>query len=60
MNDINGNMTPEISEMLLGSFEKQRQSYLADPVPDYQQRKEDLLSLKRMLSENREDIIGAI
>ena len=60
MNDISENMQPEISEVLRSCFEKQRQSYLADPVPDYQQRKEDLLSLKRMLSENREDIIEAI
>jgi len=60
MNDISENMQPEISEVLRSCFEKQRQSYLADPVPDYQQRKADLLSLKRMLSENREEIIGAI
>ena len=60
MNDISENMQPEISEVLRSCFEKQRQSYLADPVPDYQQRKADLLSLKRMLSENREDIIEAI
>jgi len=60
MNDINGNVQSEVSEVLMACFEKQRQSYLADPIPDYQQRKEDLLSLKRMLSENREEIIGAI
>ncbi|MCF6262247.1 MAG: coniferyl aldehyde dehydrogenase [Xanthomonadales bacterium] len=38
----------------------QRQAYLNDPVPDFAQRKQDLLSLKKMLSENTEAIIEAI
>ena len=50
----------QIAEMLQASFQKQRQSYLADPVPDREQRKEDLLSLKRMLSENLDEILDAI
>lgn len=60
MNDIDGNMQPQVSEMLMSCFENQRRSYLADPIPEYKQRKEDLLALKRMLSENREEIIAAI
>ena len=46
--------------MLNAAFQKQREAYLADPVPDYDQRKQDLLALKQLLSENREEIIEAI
>ncbi len=38
----------------------QRQAYLDDPVPDVAQRKQDLLSLKKMLSENSNEILEAI
>jgi coniferyl-aldehyde dehydrogenase len=41
-------------------FERQREAYLADPVPDLEQRKKDLMALKNMLAENRELIIDAI
>ena len=51
---------PEISENLLDAFELQRKAYLAQPTADYQQRKRDLLQLKRMLNENRDAIIEAI
>ena len=50
----------EVAEMLNAAFQKQREAYLADPVPDYEQRKLDLLALKQLLSENREEIIEAI
>ena len=52
--------TGDIAAMLMTSFEQQRQAYLQQPTPDYKQRKEDLLALKRMLNENREAIIEAI
>lgn len=48
------------AEMLNTAFQKQREAYLADPVPDYGQRKQDLLALKKMLTENHEAIIEAI
>jgi coniferyl-aldehyde dehydrogenase len=38
----------------------QRKAYLADPAPDYEQRKADLLALKRMISENSDVLIDAI
>jgi len=38
----------------------QRDAYHADPVPDLEQRKKDLLALKAMLAENREAIVDAI
>jgi coniferyl-aldehyde dehydrogenase len=38
----------------------QREAYLADPAPDLAQRKADLLSLKRMISENTDAIVDAI
>ena len=48
------------AEILNASFQTQREAYLADPVPDYDQRKLDLLALKKMLNENRDEIIEAI
>jgi len=60
MNDISENTQESISETLKSCFQTQRNSYLANPISDYAQRKEDLLTLKRMLSENREEIVTAI
>ena len=45
------------SEMLNAAFKKQGEAYLADPIPDYEQRKQDLLTLKKMLNENRDEIV---
>lgn len=45
---------------LHATFEAQRAAYLAAPTPDYAQRKQDLLNLKRMINENRDAIIDAI
>ncbi len=39
---------------------RQREACLADPVPDLEQRKKDLLALKSMLTDNQEVIIDAI
>ncbi|TXS96021.1 coniferyl aldehyde dehydrogenase [Parahaliea maris] len=49
-----------IRDELMEAFELQRQAYLAEPFPSYAQRKEDLLTLKRMVSENIDPIIAAI
>ncbi|MEM8561429.1 MAG: coniferyl aldehyde dehydrogenase [Pseudomonadota bacterium] len=49
-----------VAAELTAQFEKQRAMYLADPVPSYDQRKQDLENLKRMINENREEIIEAI
>jgi len=46
----------ELSNRLL----LQRDAYHANPIPDLEQRKKDLLALKSMLTENREAIIDAI
>lgn len=35
MNTVNESIQSETSEMLKVSLKKQRQSYLADPTPDY-------------------------
>ena len=45
---------------LVDALERQRAAYLADPTPDYAQRKHDLLSLKAMLNDNLEGIVEAI
>jgi len=60
MTAIQENLTNETAEMLRAQFARQRSCYLADPTPDYRQRKEDLNNLKRMINENREEIIAAI
>ena len=49
-----------IAENLLAVFQKQRKSYLADPIPGLEQRKNDLNALKRMLNENLDAILDAI
>ena len=60
MTAIQENLQNETASMLTAHFQQQRTSYLADPIPSYQQRREDLLNLKRMINENREEIISAI
>ena len=50
----------QTAAQLTAHFEKQRAMYLAAPNPDLSQRKEDLENLKRMINENREEIITAI
>ncbi len=54
------NASQQIASMLAAAFQKQRQAYLADSVPGLEQRKEDLKTLKRMLTENLDDIVNAI
>lgn len=39
---------------------EQRKKYLADPIPDYKQRRRDLLSLKNLIGNNQEAIADAI
>jgi coniferyl-aldehyde dehydrogenase len=60
MTVVQESLTNETFQMLTAQLDKQRAAYLADPVPTYQQRKDDLLALKRMINENRESIIDAI
>jgi coniferyl-aldehyde dehydrogenase len=42
------------------SLQRQRDAYLADPVPSYQQRCDDLRTLKRFIRENTDAICEAI
>jgi coniferyl-aldehyde dehydrogenase len=49
-----------IAQRLTDAFKKQRKGYLADPIPSLEQRREDLKTLKRMLSENLDAIVDAI
>ncbi len=60
MTAIQEKLDNPIAMQLMASFERQRAAYLADPVPSFQQRKEDLTNLKRLLMENREEIMAAI
>ena len=60
MTAVQENMPSETAATLRADFDKQRASYLAAPYPDYEQRRHDLESLKRMVSENMDDIIAAI
>ena len=49
-----------ISNELNSCLQTQRKAYFADSTPDLQQRKADLLALKRMISENTDALIDAI
>ena len=49
-----------IKSLLTTCLEQQRSAYLANPTPDFRQRKQDLLSLKRMVSDNQLAITEAI
>jgi coniferyl-aldehyde dehydrogenase len=60
MNAVNDNIKPEVSDMLNATFQKQRKEFLSKSSPDYKQRIDDLKSLKRMLTENKEDVIDAL
>ena len=60
INEVNESLQSEISDKLHTAFQKQRRSYLQDPVPGLEQRKQDLLALKKMINENRDAIVDAI
>ncbi len=45
---------------LRAQLEVQRQAALAHPNPDYTQRRQDLLALKQLVSDNQQDIVAAI
>lgn len=48
------------SSGLQSTLELQRQAYLKNPVPDYESRKQDLLQLKALVSDNVDAIVDAI
>lgn len=48
------------SEVLRAALERQRQAYLADPVPSLEQRKADLRTLQRFIRENKQALCNAI
>jgi coniferyl-aldehyde dehydrogenase len=60
MTAIQATEPPETATALRAQFDRQRASYLAAPYPNYQQRKQDLSNLKRMVSEHTDAIIAAI
>lgn len=52
---------PDTEASELGTYlQLQRDAYHANPNPDLEQRKKDLLALKKMVGDNREAIIAAI
>ncbi len=55
-----GDELSPVSLLLATCLEQQRKAYRANPNPDYPQRKADLLTLKRLVSENQEALIAAI
>lgn len=50
----------DAADILRAHFDLQRSAYLEHPHPEYKERKEDLLNLKRMVSENVDAIVDAI
>ncbi|MFV0277385.1 MAG: coniferyl aldehyde dehydrogenase [Parahaliea sp.] len=55
-----GSDAEQVHEQLLAAFGLQREAYLAAPNPVFAERKQDLLTLKRMVSENLDAISAAI
>jgi len=53
-------MPVNVPSHLADALELQQAAYLQDPTPDFHQRKQDLLSLKAMLSDNLDQIVDAI
>jgi len=49
-----------IASELRACLDQQREAYFADPNPGYQSRRQDLLALRRLVSENSEALIDAI
>jgi coniferyl-aldehyde dehydrogenase len=60
MNSIQEHAVNPIAQELLSHFQLQREQYLDNPNPSYEARKQDLLTLKRLLNENRDAICDAI
>ncbi len=60
MNTANLQIADGTAAILRAAYDTQRSAYLADPIPGYEQRRQDLLNLKRMISENRDAIIEAV
>jgi len=50
----------QIAARLRAAHAQQRQAYLADPVPTYAQRRQDLKQLKRLVLDNTDAIVEAI
>jgi coniferyl-aldehyde dehydrogenase len=55
-----GDAPSVIAEALREAFDKQRRAYFAEAIPDLEQRKQDLLTLKRLLGENLDAIVEAV
>lgn len=61
VNPAAGSDSPEAIRAELGAaLERQRAAYLEAPNPDFAQRRNDLLALKRMVMENRDAMAAAI
>ncbi len=52
--------TESIRQYLLADLRAQKQAYLKQPCPGYQQRRSDLLAMKRLLIENQQELIAAV
>ena len=54
------NSINEPKSVVRDAFDKQKQAYLKNPYPDYQERYQNLLKLERIITENRDQIAEAI
>ena len=57
---VPGEAPEAVRQALQNALQAQRDAYLADPIPAYRQRKQDLLSLKNMIGDNVDAIVEAI
>jgi coniferyl-aldehyde dehydrogenase len=68
MNEMNTNVrnlpgaddAESCQQTLRADLSAQKQAWLKQPFPDYQQRRNDLLALKRLLIENQQELITAV
>lgn len=60
MNTLTDNDSALLGASLEAALKQQRAAYLADPVPDLETRRADLLKLKRFVLEHQDTICGAI
>ena len=61
MNDMTANLVDEtVVRRLADTLKLQREAYLAQPVPSFEQRRDDLRTLQRFVREHKEALIDAI
>ena len=56
----NDQWSAAVSSEFTDCLKRQREAWLANPVPDYSQRVSDLMALSRLLKENQDALVAAV